>query len=144
MVVLIAAPGAGKTRMIGELYRALAATQPDPAYWPVSLLDEAPDGGLGLMELTASRKTVRYRGAFFPTPRCAYPMAVDRARASGRLSNGSPAPASNGLVSQFTPHVPAILERIDGAAAISPPPVKACRAKLLPGGRRYDRRSPIS
>ena len=143
MVVLIAAPGAGKTRIIQELYRALAATQPDPAYWPVSLLDEAPDGGLGLMELTASRKTVRYRGAFSPPHGARIPW-LWIAPASGRLGDGSPAPAFNGLVSQFTPHVPAILERIDGAAAVAPPPVKACRARLLPGGRRYDRRSPIS
>lgn len=116
MVVLVAAPGSGKTRIIQEFYRTLAGGQHDPAYWPASLLDEAPDGGLSLTELTASRKTVRYRGSFVPPSSARIPW-LWIAPASGRLSDGSPAPAFDGLVSQFTPHVPAILRRLDEAKA---------------------------
>jgi hypothetical protein len=116
MVVFVAAPGSGKTRIIQEFYRRLAGGQQDPAYWPASLLEEAPDGGLSLTELTASRKTVRYRGSFVPPPGARIPW-LWIAPASGRLSDGSPAPAFDGLVSQFTPHVPAMLRRLDGAGA---------------------------
>jgi hypothetical protein len=114
MVVLVAAPGSGKTRIIQEFYRALAAGQRNPAYWPASLLDEVPDGSLSLTDLTASRKTVRYRGSFVPSSSARIPW-LWIAPASGRLSDGSPAPAFDGLVSQFTPHVPAIMTRLDEA-----------------------------
>jgi hypothetical protein len=57
LVVFVAPPGTGKTRIIQEFYRELAAVQPDPPYWPRSLVDEEHDGGLGLRELTAARKT---------------------------------------------------------------------------------------
>ena len=46
MVVFVAAPGSGKTRIIQEFYRTLAGREQDPAYWPASLLEEVPDGGL--------------------------------------------------------------------------------------------------
>ncbi|MFB7873987.1 hypothetical protein ACFC06_01960 [Nocardia sp. NPDC056064] len=38
-------PGAGKTRIVHEFYRRLAAGQPAPAYWPPSVLgDDRPTG----------------------------------------------------------------------------------------------------
>jgi hypothetical protein len=113
MVVLVAAPGWGKTRIVQEFYRKLAAGQPDPAYWPSDLLTEAADGDLGPSELTASRKTVRYRGSFVPPDDAKIPW-MWLAPAAGRLSDGSPAPAFDGLVGQLTPHMPALL-RLVGA-----------------------------
>ena len=142
MVVLVAVPGAGKTRIIQEFYRKLAGGQPDPAYWPPSLLTEAPDGGLGLAELTASRKTVRYRGSFVPSPGTGIPW-VWLAPAAGRLSDGSPAPAFDGLVSQFTPHVPALTRRLEASGALDPRRLETIRsavADLMIGDGQYGER----
>jgi hypothetical protein len=119
LITLVAAPGAGKTRIIQEFYRELAGRQPAPPYWPASLLAESPDGGLGLAELTASRKTVRLRASFAPSPGASIPW-LWLAPAAGRLSDGSPAPAFDGLVSQFTPHVSAIMRRLEAADALDP------------------------
>jgi hypothetical protein len=142
MVVLVAAPGSGKTRIVQEFYRKLAAGQTGPAYWPPSLLDESPDHGLGLAELTASRKTVRHRGSVIPPPEAEIPW-VWLAPAAGRLSDGSPAPAFDGLVSQFTPHVAALLRRLETAGAPDPvrlEEIKAAVADLGTGTARSGER----
>jgi hypothetical protein len=135
MVVLVAPPGWGKTRIVQEFYRELAAGQPDPPYWPADLLTEAADGELGLSDLTTSRKTVRYRGSFVPPDDAKIPW-IWLAPAAGRLSDGSPAPAFDGLVSQLTPHLPALL-RLLGADNASAPgrlePIKAAVADLTLG-----------
>jgi hypothetical protein len=129
LVVLVAAPGWGKTRIIQEFYRKLAAGQPPPAYWPANLLTEAADGELGLSELTASRKTVRYRGSFVPPADAKIPW-LWLAPAAGRLSDGSPAPAFDGLVSQLTPHSPALLKRLDAHDASGRDRMEAIRAAV--------------
>jgi tetratricopeptide (TPR) repeat protein len=112
LVVLVAPPGWGKTRIVQEFYRELAALQPDPAYWPDSLAQEAPDGTLGLSELTASRKAVRIRHPVAPSAN-ADMQWLWLAPASGRLSDGSPAPAFDGLLDQLMPHLETMLKRVD-------------------------------
>ena len=142
LVVLVGPPGSGKTRIIQEAYRKLAAEQPDPAYWPASLLTEAADGDLGLVELTASRKTVRYRGKRVPAGDAAIPW-LWIAPAAGRLSDGSAAPAFDGLVSQFTPHVPALLRRLglgDAPAGSRSAQIRDAAAALTDGLRHPDER----
>lgn len=118
-VALAAGLGAGKARIIQEFYRALAAHQLAPGYWPASLLTESSDDGLGLSELTASRKTVRYRGSFVPPEGVQLPW-LWLAPATGRLSYGSPAPAFEGPVSQLIPHVPALMRRLAAGGALEP------------------------
>jgi hypothetical protein len=119
MVVFVAPPGSGKTRIIQEFYRELAATQPDPPYWPPSLVDEEPDGGLGLRELTTSRKTVRYRGSYARPADAEIPW-LWIAPAVGTLSDGSPAPAFDSVISQVTSHVPALIKRLGAARGDDP------------------------
>lgn len=147
MVVFIAPPGSGKTRIIQEFYRELAATQPDPPYWPPSLSDDAPDGGLGLRELTASRKTVRYRGSYARPAGATLPW-LWIAPAVGTLSDGSPAPAFDGIISQVTPHVPALLKRLDATGG--PDPLRDAEIRLAvadlvaPAGEPGDRPGHLS
>lgn len=43
LVTLEAGSGWGKTRLVHELYRQLAARQQAPAYWPPSIVDALPD-----------------------------------------------------------------------------------------------------
>ena len=43
MVVLSAPSGEGKTRIIQEFYRRIAASQPTPAYWPAEIVAEDVD-----------------------------------------------------------------------------------------------------
>jgi len=142
LITLVAAPGGGKTRIIQEFYRELTARQPAPPYWPASLLDESPDRGLGLAELTASRKTVRHRAPFTPPAGASIPW-VWLAPAAGRLSDGSPAPAFDGLLSQFTPHVSAIMRRLEAAGTLDPARAEAIKMAVadlvtgaVPSGQR--------
>ena len=115
LVTLVAVPGAGKTKIVQEFYRALAARQPAPAYWPADLVSESADNGVQVSELTAGRKTVRYRGSFAPPAGAGIPW-LWLAPAAGRLSDGSPAPAFDGIVSQLRPHVAALAGRPAAAA----------------------------
>ena len=39
-----AGTGWGKTRLVHEFYRSLAARQPEPAYWPASIVEAVPEG----------------------------------------------------------------------------------------------------
>lgn len=55
LVVLLAESGYGKTRIVQELYRQLAASQPQPGFWPADLLLGNNDGQRALRE---SRKRV--------------------------------------------------------------------------------------
>lgn len=142
LITLVAPPGGGKTRIIQEFYRELTARQPAPPYWPASLLDESPDRGLGLAELTASRKTVRHRASFAPPAGASIPW-VWLAPAAGRLSDGSPAPAFDGLLSQFTPHVSAIMRRLEAAGTLDPARAEAIKMAVadlvtgaVPSGER--------
>jgi hypothetical protein len=147
LVVFVAPPGSGKTRIIQEFYRALAATQPDPRYWPPSLVDEDPDGGLGLRELTTSRKTVRYRGSYARPADAEIPW-LWVAPAVGTLSDGSPAPAFDGVVSQVTSHVPALIKRLGAARGEDPErdaQIRLAVADLLTGpGEPGDRPGHLS
>jgi tetratricopeptide (TPR) repeat protein len=119
LVVLVATPGAGKTRIVQEFYRELATRQPEHPYWLASLVTEVSDAGVGLAELTASRKTVRHRSPVTPPAEAEIPW-LWLAPAAGRLSDGSPAPAFDGLVSQFKLHVPALLRRLEANAQLEP------------------------
>ena len=40
VALLVSQPGWGKTRIVQELYRALAADHPQPRYWPPAIVDE--------------------------------------------------------------------------------------------------------
>lgn len=66
LTVLAAPPGWGKTRIVQEFYRSLAARQPQPAYWPLALVASADDRASGFVALTAERKTVRHRDIMVP------------------------------------------------------------------------------
>lgn len=54
LVVLVAESGYGKTRVVQEFYRVLAAAQPQPAFWPADLTC----AGMGHRALRESRKRV--------------------------------------------------------------------------------------
>lgn|GEM_PF-2957333 len=53
LVCLAAPPGWGKTRVVQEMYRELAAAQPTPAYWPAEL---RKDGGPEMRSILEGRK----------------------------------------------------------------------------------------
>lgn len=112
MVVLIAPPGSGKTRIVQEFYRELAARQPAPAYWPPSLVEDDADNGLKLSDLTSGRKTVRHRTRIAPPEGSVIPW-LWLAPAAGRLSDGSAAPALNSVTAQLREH----LDSLPGRAA---------------------------
>jgi hypothetical protein len=59
---LVSPPGWGKTRIVQELYKRLAAHQPPPAYWPPSIVDV----GSGMESLTLARKSVYPRSVIVP------------------------------------------------------------------------------
>lgn len=108
LVVYVAPPGWGKTRIVQEFYRRLAAGQPAPAYWPRSLVPDSGELASTMIELTASRKTVRHREAFAVPSGARIPW-LWLAPPSGRLSDGSPAPALEGLIEQLRVHARVLL-----------------------------------
>ena len=55
VVVLLAETGFGKTRIVQEFYRGLAAAQPEPPFWPADIVDASTSGHGALRE---SRKRV--------------------------------------------------------------------------------------
>ncbi len=107
LVVYITPPGWGKTRIIQEFYRRLAASQPEPRYWPDSLVPEPGNAG---PDLTAGRKAVRHttlsipEGAKIPWLWLAAPSA--------RLGDGSPPPALGHLTTQVAPHLHHLAARL--------------------------------
>jgi tetratricopeptide (TPR) repeat protein len=103
LVVYIAPSGWGKTRIIQEFYHRLAASQPEPRYWPASLVPEPANGTPGLADLTVGRKTVRH--ATFSVPEDARVPWLWLASPSARLGDGSPAPALGHLSTQVAPHL---------------------------------------
>ena len=107
MVAYVAPPGWGKTRIIQEFYRRLAAQQPRPPYWPAALV-ATPDGAdTTFVGLTTGRKTVRPRlgempaGGQIPWLWLAPPSA--------RLGDGSCAPALDHVAADLAWHLPALL-----------------------------------
>lgn len=101
LIAYSAPPGWGKTRIVAEFYRAIAASQPEPAFWPPAL---GPPPGMA-DGATADRKVVRHREPFTPPPGAAMPW-LWLAPPSGRLSDGSPAPALPGLAEQLRRYLP--------------------------------------
>ncbi|MEU4676311.1 hypothetical protein [Micromonospora sp. NPDC023737] len=111
LTVFSAPPGWGKTRVVQEFYRALAARQPDPRYWPPALVPRADESANGFVALTAERKTVRHRQLEIPAE--AQIPWLWLAPASGRLGDGSPAPILDNLTNQITRHLPHLLNRLE-------------------------------
>ena len=94
LVVYTAPQGWGKTRIVQEFYRALAAEQPQPPYWPAAL----PAGVAG-----TDRKVTVPRRSFTRGPEVE-PQWLWLAPVVGRLSDNSPAPALSGLYEQLRRH----------------------------------------
>jgi hypothetical protein len=118
MIVFVAPPGWGKTRIVQEFYRELATCQQFPAYWPSALEPDPRTARSGFIALTAARKAVRHRdmemtaGATIPWLWLAPP--------TGRISDGSPAPTLDGLSAQLVEHLPSLIERLDKAGVLTP------------------------
>lgn len=64
LVTLEAGTGWGKTRLLQELYTKLSAQQPEPRYWPLTLLDAV---GEEVLTLESRRKRL-YPATFTPPP----------------------------------------------------------------------------
>ncbi|MEU2613022.1 AAA family ATPase [Micromonospora sp. NPDC007271] len=111
LTVLSAPPGWGKTRVVQEFYRSLAARQPQPAYWPSTLVPSVDGRTSGFVALTAERKTVRHRDIEVP-PDAHIPW-LWLAPASGRLGDGSPAPVLDNLTNQISRHLPHLIRRLE-------------------------------
>lgn len=107
LVVYIAPPGWGKTRIVQEFYRRLAASQPEPRYWPDSLVPEPANGA---SDLTAGRKTVRHLA--LSVPEGAKIPWLWLAPPSARLGDGSPASALGDLTTQVAPHLHHLAARL--------------------------------
>jgi len=110
LVVYIAPPGCGKTRIVQEFYRRLAASQPDPRYWPDSLVPEPSIGTPGLADLTVGRKIVRH--ITLSVPEAAKIPWLWLAPPSARLGDGSPAPGLGHLTTQVAPHLRHLAARL--------------------------------
>lgn len=113
--VFLEAPlGWGKTRIVHELYARLASQQAD-AYWPASIVDDAPitDGG------EVSRRRKRLAPGEFAVRRTAVPEWVWLGVEIDASVIGTPERAYASLVSQLQRHVYPVLrrQRITAAAA---------------------------
>ncbi|MGX7824827.1 AAA family ATPase [Actinokineospora sp. 24-640] len=126
MVAYVGPPGWGKTRIVQEFYAELAAGQ---RYWPASLTPVVGPGAGALAELTATRKAVRHQ-AFTPPPEAEIPW-LWLAPATGRISDGTPAPALADVATQLTRAVPALLAR-RAAAGLPTDDVLAEIVRTLP------------
>jgi AAA ATPase-like protein len=111
LVVYSAPPGWGKTRIVQEFYRLLAARQPEPAYWPPTLVPSLGPAMSGFLALANERKTVRHREITVPTG-ASMPW-LWLAPASGRLGDGSPAPVLDNLTNQISRHLPHLIARLE-------------------------------
>lgn len=109
LVVSVAPAGWGKTRIVQEFYRVLACRQPQPAYWPLTLVPagQAPTGAVAL---AAERKTVRHREVLVP-PGASIPW-LWLAPISGRMGDGTPAPVLDNLTNQISRHLPHLVTRL--------------------------------
>lgn len=58
LVVLAAPPGWGKTAIVHEFYRRLAADQHEPRYWPLSIMGDVERPAEGIEHLLECRKVV--------------------------------------------------------------------------------------
>lgn len=97
--------GWGKTRIVHELYAALAGRQRD-AYWPSAIVtDEALDGN------TVSRQRKRLTPGAFSVGRDALPEWVWLGIASDPSVLARPEEAHQALVAQLEPHLYPILRR---------------------------------
>lgn len=65
LVVLEAESGWGKTRILQEFYKRLAAAQPQPAYWPPSIIQAVPVPVGGYVDPDLRRKRI-YPESFVP------------------------------------------------------------------------------
>lgn len=117
MIVHIAPPGWGKTRIVQEFYRSIAAEQPAPPFWPPVIAPDSPSGDpvAGLM---VARKAVRPAGPPRPPDGATLPW-LWLAPAVGTLSDGSAAWALPGLAAQLR-----------GQLAFAPSPAPSAGADL--------------
>jgi AAA ATPase domain/Tetratricopeptide repeat len=108
MVVLSAPSGEGKTRVVQEFYRALAADQPMPHYWPPSLTDDKDDWKSDRKRLAVPR--------FTPGPDATIPW-IYWSVSCQRRQDGSYAQALFDDITQFNAHAEPLFNRISASAA---------------------------
>ncbi|GAA2642418.1 hypothetical protein GCM10010399_90440 [Dactylosporangium fulvum] len=130
LVTYVAPPGWGKTRVIQEFYRRLAESQPEPRYWPASLITEPRTGASTSGDLATGRKAVRHRQLQVP-PDTAAPW-LWLALPSARLGDNSPAPAVEQLATQLIPHLPQLVGRLARAGHPIRPVCRAIAGVLSP------------
>lgn len=117
LVVYVSPPGWGKTRIIQEFYRAIAAQQASPPYWPASLVELGADGAAGVLRLGQERKVVGHRDLEIPVE--AQMPWLWLAPSTGRLGDGSPVPVLDSLARQISRHVPHLVSQLDRRQLLS-------------------------
>ena len=129
LIVYVAPPGWGKTRIVQEFYRVLASTQNRPAYWPPSLVPRILDGQPEVLRLGYERKAVAIHDVTVPDG-AAIPW-LWLAPSTGRLGDGSPAPVLDAIIQQLTSHLTAVLRAV-GPQGRTPPAIAAMADVLSP------------
>jgi tetratricopeptide (TPR) repeat protein len=117
LVVYVSPPGWGKTRIIQEFYRAIAARQSSPRYWPSSLVRPGADGAAGVLRLGHERKVVGHRDIQVPSD--ALMPWLWLAPSTGRLGDGSPVPVLDTLAKQISRHVPHLVSQMERRQTLS-------------------------